>query len=60
MGRFSWCCVGKNRWRILANVIGVARGDVDRRVDGVTASIDITPDYGLCAKRSSEILNWVD
>lgn len=27
---------------------------------GIDAPIDITPDYGLCAKRSSEILYWVD
>ena len=27
---------------------------------GIETPIDITPDFGICGKRSSEILTWVE
>ncbi len=27
---------------------------------GIETPIDITPDFGICGKRSAEILTWVD
>mmetsp|Transcript_19763 Transcript_19763/g.49715 ORF Transcript_19763/g.49715 Transcript_19763/m.49715 type:complete len:305 (-) Transcript_19763:992-1906(-) len=45
-------------WRRTAPTLRMAYAMLQKH--GIATPIDITPDYGLCGKRSAEILTWVD
>ncbi|CAD7926750.1 unnamed protein product [Amoebophrya sp. A25] len=45
-------------WRRTAPTLRMAYAMLSKH--GIATPIDITPDYGVCGKRSAEILTWVD
>merc|ERR1712003_6637 len=45
-------------WRRTAPTLRMAYQMLNRH--GIETPIDVTPDFGICGKRSNEILTWVE